>query len=399
MRWLATGTAALILAAACSGGSTSNQAPTTITFAYLDAGTKPDQSFQQASTAFHKAHPDIEVKGVKIPNTLAAVTAGNAADVVQVNRDWLGQFIASGDLREFSADEVQRVGGKDAFIPQAWPGGNPTSIPWFIDTRAVYYRTDILQQLNIDPANAFSNWEAFDHTLDAIKISGKISPFGIAGKNDSNIAGSFAPWIWEAGGSLLSDDGKKATINEQRSVDGVDEFQRFGGRYVASAVLQQDSTGVDAMFAAGKFAVTISGPGLAAKLQNVKYGTAPFPSGHAGHVVYVGGSNLGILKSSKHASAALEWVRWLVDGENDYVQRLGMYPALAAAAPPGAFSEQIKVGRSFPALATWPRIQAALAPDLGKIWDQVIAGGEPMAKDQLQTLLDNAARDMQTAIA
>src|SRR5207237_6187044 len=124
------------------------------------------------------------------------------------------------------------IHSKIAFVPLAWPTVKATSIPWFIDTRVVYYLADILKDLNIDPANAFSNGEAFDHTLDAIKISKKISPLGIAGRNDSNPVASFAPWIWEAGGSLLSDDGSKPTINQSASVDGVDEFQRFGVRYV-----------------------------------------------------------------------------------------------------------------------------------------------------------------------
>jgi multiple sugar transport system substrate-binding protein len=380
VRWLATGTAALILAAACSSSSPT-PATTTIAFTYLAVGNQPDQNFQEAARAFHARHPDIEVKGTKIPNTLSALMGANAGDVMQINRDWLGEFAAN-----------------DGLYPL--PTGQ-TSIPWFIDTRAVYYRSDILQQLNIDPASAFNDWEALDHTLDAIKNSGKIAPFGIAGKTDSNIVGAFAPWIWEGGGSLMSDDGTRATINEPRSVDGADEFQRFGAKYVDPTVLQQDSASVDAMFAAGKFAVTISGPGLAAKLQNLKFGTAPFPSGHAGHVVYVGGSNLAIAKTSKHQSAAYEWVKWLVSSEaqTGYVQKLGMYPALASAAQPGAFQKQLSDGRSFPTYAAWPRIEEALAPDLGKVWDAVIAGGQPMAKDQLQTLLDNAARDMQMALA
>jgi multiple sugar transport system substrate-binding protein len=381
VRWLATGTAALVLAAACSSSSSPTPAATSITFTYLAIGNQPDQNFQEAAKAFHAAHPDIEVRGTKIPNTLAALKGANAPDVMQINRDWLGEFTSNDALYQL-------------------PTGQ-TTIPWFIDTRAVYYRSDILQQLNIDPAGAFNDWEAFDHTLDAIKSSGKIAPFGIAGKNDSNIVGSFAPWIWEAGGSLMSEDGKRATINEPRSVDGVDEFQRFGGKYADPAALQQDSASVDAMFAAGKFAVTISGPGLALKTKNVPFGVKPFPYGHAGHVVYAGGSNLAIAKTSKHESAAYAWVTWLVSSEaqTGYVQKLGMYPALASAAQPGAFQKQLSDGRSFPTYAAWPRIQEALAPDLGKIWDAVIAGSQPMAKDQLQTLLDGAAADMQMALA
>jgi multiple sugar transport system substrate-binding protein len=237
VRWLATGAAALILAAACGGSSPSTTATTTINFWYLANGAQPDQHFQEAAKAFETQHPDIRVKGTKIATMPSSLAGANAPDVIELNRDWVAAITATGALHELSADEVQGLGGSSAFVPGSWPSGKTTSIPWFIDTRAIYYRADILQALNIDPANAFNDWGAFDRTLDAIKTSGKIPPLGIAGKNDSNIAAAFAPWIWEAGGSLTNEDGTKPTINEPRSTDGVDEYQRLGGRYVDPAVL------------------------------------------------------------------------------------------------------------------------------------------------------------------
>src|SRR5205823_10806374 len=76
MRWLASGTAALILAGlilaglilgtACSGSPASNSTATTIDFWYVPSGAQPDQYFQDAAKSFHAQHPDIEVKGTKI---------------------------------------------------------------------------------------------------------------------------------------------------------------------------------------------------------------------------------------------------------------------------------------------------------------------------------------------
>lgn len=419
MRWLASAGVALVLGAACSSSSTST-ATTAITFWYLPNGAQPEQAFQAAAKAFQAEHPNLEVRGTELTGAdaygklLSALTSGGGPDVIQLNASWSGAFARAGGLHEFSAGEVQSLGGSTAFVPAAWASagafrtGKTTSIPWFVDTRAVYYRSDVLQQLHIDPAAGFSNWEALDHTLNAIKTSGKMPALGIAGKNGSNLANDFAPWIWEAGGAFLSDDGTTPTINSSASVDGVDEYQRFGGDYVGAAVLQQNTAGVEAMFAAGKFAVTFSGPWLASRLQGVQFGVQPFPTGHAGHVVFAGGSNLAILAASKHHDAAFEWVRWLVssEGQSSYVPRVGMYPALSTAAEASAFTSnkyfaafksQIGVARSYPTVPAWPRMQAAMETDLGKIWDDVIAGGQPVAKDHLQTLLDKAAADMQAA--
>src|SRR3989441_3739935 len=393
MRWLAPGAVAMLLAAGCGGQSNGPSAATTINFWYLTNGAPA------AATAFHAAHPDIDVKATRIAD-LPALNGANAPDVVELNRDWVAAVANTGVLHEFSIDEGQSIGGKRAFVPPAWPTGKTTSIPWFIDTRGVYYRADILKELNIDPANAFSNWEAFDHTLDAIKISKKISPLGIAGRNDSNPVASFAPWIWEAGGSLLSDDGTKPTINQSASVDGADEYQRFGGRYVDANVLKQDTAGVESMFANGKFAVTIAGPSLATKLKGSQFGVQQFPPGHTGHAVWIGGSNLAIVKNSNQESAAFELVKWLTgsEGQSSLATRIGMYPALVAAGQPGPIKSQLAAGRSLPALTAWPALDKSMRTDLGKIWDEVIAEGQPVAKDLLQTLLDKTAADMQTAL-
>jgi len=394
MRWLAPGAVALLLTVACGGQPNAPSAATTINFWYLSNGAT------DVAKAFHAAHPDIDVKATKISSLPSSLTGANAPDVVELNRDWVAAVANTGALHEFSTDEVQSIGGKSAFVPQAWPAGKTTSVPWFIDTRVVYYRADILKELNIDPANAFSNWEAFDHTLDAIKISKKIAPLGIAGRNDSNPLASFAPWIWEAGGSLLSDDGTKPTINQSASVDGVDEYQRFGGRYVDADVLKQDTAGVESMFANGKFAVTIASPSLATKLKGSQFGVQQFPPGHTGHAVWIGGSNLAIVKNSNQERAAFELVKWLTgsEGQGAVATKIGMYPALATAGPAGPIKSQLAAGRSLPALAAWPALEKSMRTDLGKIWDEVIAEGQPMAKDLLQTLLDKTAADMQTAL-
>ena len=397
MRWPARGAVALIviLAAACGGQTNAPSAATTINFWYLSDGA------QDAAKAFHGTHPDIDVKATKISSLPSALTAANAPDVIELKREWVGAVAATGALHEFSPDEVQILGGKAAFVAQAWPTGKTTSIPWFIDTRVVYYRADVLKDLNIDPANAFSNWEAFDHTLDAIKTSKKIAALGIAGKNDSNPIAGFAPWIWEAGGSLVSDDGTKPTINQSAAVDGVDEYQRFGGRYVDAAVLQQDTAGVESMFVNGKFAITIAGPELASKLKGSQFGVQQFPPGHTGHAVYIGGADLAIVKSGSKQSAAFEFVKWLssTEGQSSSAAKTGMYPALIAAGQPGPIKSQLADGRSLPALTAWPALEKTMATDLGKIWDEVIAEGQPMAKDVLQTLLDKTAADMQTALS
>ena len=180
----------------------------------------------------------------------------------------------------------------------------------------------------------------------------------------------------------------------------MDEYQRFGGRYVDADVLKQDTAGVESMFANGKFAVTFAGPTLAIKLKGSQFGVQQFPPGPTGHAVWIGGSDLAIVKNSNQESAAFELVKWLAgsEGQSTVANKIGMYPALVAVGPAGPIKSQLAAGRSFPALPAWPALDKSMRTDLGKIWDVVIAERQPVAKDKLQTLLDKTAADMQTAL-
>lgn len=410
MRWLALAAAGLMLASACAGATSSPAATTTITFWYLAGSTKADQVFQESAKGFHAAHADIEVQGTRVPSDsayarmLAALKTGGGPDVMEVNRDWAGTFAATGALHELSPDEVQRLGGPSAFVAGAWLTGKATAVPWFVDEKALYYRVDILHDVGLDPAMAFASWDALQSTLSAMQDAGQAHPLGL-GKGDASQVDDFAPWVWGTGGSFVSGDGAKATINQPLSLNGVDEYQRLAGKFSDPAALQQSDSAVEAMFASGKFAVTFAGPRLATQLHG-NFAVAPFPPGPAGRIVYAGGSNLSILSATKHEAAAYEWVRWLAgqDGESSYVPLLGMYPALAAASDSmsnqqfAAFKSQVSTARSFPAIASWSAIDAVLARYFAQVWSQVAGGGQPVPKDQLATTLDKAAVDVQAAI-
>src|SRR5690242_12853825 len=180
MRWLALGAAGLILACACAGSSSNpTSAATTITFWYLAGSPKADQVFQQAAKGFHAAHTDIEVQGTRVSSDsayakmLGALKSGGGPDVMEVNRDWAGAFAATGALHELSTDEVQRLGGSSAFVPGAWPTGKATAVPWFVDEKALYYRTDLLHDVGLDGATAFASWDALQSTLSAMQDAGQ----------------------------------------------------------------------------------------------------------------------------------------------------------------------------------------------------------------------------------
>ena len=111
---------------------------------------------------FEAANPGIKVKvtsvdwGAAWTKITTAATSGDVPDLVQIGSTWVGSISGMGSLMDIK-DKVSELGGKNAFVPAAWRSaglegsGQVTAIPWFMDARAMYYRTDVLREAGVDP--------------------------------------------------------------------------------------------------------------------------------------------------------------------------------------------------------------------------------------------------------
>jgi multiple sugar transport system substrate-binding protein len=434
-----------LLVMACGGGGgtgsgstavgyAKSQPKVTIQFWYMPNGADPTAYFNSEAAAFEAQHPNIQVQGTLVQwgdafsKITTALTSGVGPDVTQLGTTWVGAFSKTGGLHPLTQGEIDGLGGKSAFVPAAWAstslvGSNQTTaVPWFIDTRAIYYRKDILQQLNIDPTTAFTDWTALDATLAKIQASGKIQAFGVPGKQAYDVVHNFAPFVWDAGGDYVNASGTKATIDADAAVDGVTEYETLAAKYVDPAVLQKSNSDVEALFGQGAFAVTTDGPWLANQIlaptaqggfgdgptAKNGFGTVPLPAGPKDHKVFFGGSNLAIMKSSKQEQAAYEWVRWLAnEGQPTYVSKVGMWPARELAASStqfannqymAAFKDQLQYGKAYPMVAAWGPIETALVKDFGNLWDQVSTARGPVPRSVVKSDMTQAAQDINAAI-
>src|SRR5207247_6264235 len=202
------------------------------------------------------------------------------------------------------------------------------------------------------------------------------------------------PWLGGAPRAFVGANGTRPLIAEPASVDGVYAYQQLAATYADPAVMQKNTNDVEALFAAGRFAVTFGSPSLAQALQAPKsqggyaddvtaragFGTQPFPAGPKAHAVFFGGSNLAVLKSSRQQAAAYEWVRWLTSdqGQASYVAKVGAYPARVSAGSAGvftsspylpAFKSQLQYGRAYPITPAWGTIETSTAPALANVCD------------------------------
>jgi multiple sugar transport system substrate-binding protein len=133
-------------------------------------------------------------------------------------------------------------------------------------------------------------------------------------------------------------------------------------------------------FFSGQFAFQVSGVWPVNSFLNPKYpyyqpdvarhyGISVFPSGPAGQVTYLGGSNLSIVSNCQHPHAAWKLIKFLtgVESQVRHSRQIGMLPSrysaleeLLSAAPvrvAEVFRHSLRVARTLPCAATLGTIE------------------------------------------
>jgi multiple sugar transport system substrate-binding protein len=352
-----------------------------------------------------------------------AATSGDVPDLAQLGSTWVSAIAAMGALQEVSPEAVAQLGGPGTFVPVAWKttgieGSHQVSaIPWFVDARALYYRTDAFQKAGVT-AKDMATWDSFKGALkklyaaDLVFDGQPMAPLGTAGKNDWNVIHSLAPWIWMAGGDFLSADRKTCVLDSDQAVNGVYYYMSLvKNGYVPSEYLELNTAQISANFNSGACAMYFDGPyevktltrpasegGAGGSLAAKNFSVVGYPKGPTGRYTFVGGSMLGIFKQSKNKQAAFEVIKYLTSKQPqiDYAKVSGFLPArkdafddpyFAADPNRKLFKEAIYYGRTYPPIPSWGLLEPILTRRLGILWDLATSGQEltkAAIKDQLK---------------
>jgi multiple sugar transport system substrate-binding protein len=398
-----------------------------IDFWYMPAGGPiQDQAVLKEAQEFHASHPNVTVNPVRVEwddaltRISTASTSGEGPDVTQLGTTWVGGFSSLGALRPYTTAEIAAVGGQPAFAEAAWSSSHQAgakdiaAIPWLVDIRSLFYRTDVLAKVGIDPSTAFATWPAFEATLKKIKDANVgVAPLAIGNQNNFGIIHNVAPFIWGAGGDLLDTSGRHSLLAEPAAVEAVSYYQRLVTLYDDPKAMAMASNNVPEAFANGTGAVTIdNSQSIADFLSNpdrpglkAGWATAQMPAGTAGRFGFLGGSNLAILKGARHPDAAFEFVKYLASqpSQQRYAVNSGFWPARADAVAGtrletdpayAAFREMIPHGRMYPSVPAWITVETVIAKDFAELWH---ASG-PMTRDQIQSILTKTSSDIDDAL-
>jgi multiple sugar transport system substrate-binding protein len=370
------------------------------------------------------AHPGVTVRVTVLDwesgwnKITAAAASRRGPDLLELGTTWMPAIAAMGGLEPLSAAQLAEVGNGAPYYPQLWKTTQVFGrqgvygLPWYADVRAAFYRTDVFRQAGVDPARAFADWASFHDALrkiNGITVGGKrIGALAYAGKNDWNVVHNLAPWIWNAGGDMLTADARHSALDTPQALKAIAFYSQLAVEgLVPSNALEKDSDILEGAWVGGEYGVIFSGPWLMRRIFESPPGSivrehfdvAPYPAGPHGHATFFGGSNLAIFKGSRHKSEAWDLVKYLGGKEPQVRLSLlsSMMPARIDAASDPAWTSRHPVfakltaiaadGRAYPPIPAWGPLETVYTKHLGQLAELTSGIGDKYSEPAMHGLI------------
>lgn len=362
-----------------------------------------------------------------------AATSGDVPDLAQLGSTWVSAIAGMGALEELSKEAIAKLGGAGAFVPVSWTttgiegSGKTSAIPWFVDARGLFYRTDAFAKAGVTDTEF--TWNSFKEALkklyaaDIVLNDQPMVPLGISGKNDWNVIHSLAPWIWMAGGDFLSKDRKTCVLDSAAVFNGISYYLSLVREgYVPAEYLEFNTAQVSGNFNSGACAMYFDGPyeiktltrpvsegGAADSPAAKNFSVTGYPKGPKGRITFVGGSSLGIFKQGKNKAAALEVIKYLTSktAQVEYAKATGFLPARKEAfADPyfandpnrKVFKDAVFYGKTYPSIPSWGLLEPILTRRFGIMWDYVTSGKE-YKPEEIKNQLKLAKKEVEAILS
>lgn len=372
---------------------------------------------------FEKKHPNVTVKlspGAsstdQLLQKLSAGFAGNQyPDVSYAFGSWAGQLEASGRTLDVSSQVKQPDVKWDEFTEAARATAQPTGkkvigFPAVVDNIGLLYNKTLFDKAGM--AYPTNDWTWDDFRAAAKKLTdpaNHIYGYGYSVSGSEETTWQFWPHLWQNGGSIISDNQKKA---EFASPAGDKSLDLLRGMAVddKSVYLDQTDEKFGQLFISNRIGMITSGPWQlsALKTGGTKYGVVQLPGTDGDHQT-VSGPDVWALfdhHDKNRAYWAYEFAKWLTSAEQDerFNVALGNLPLRSSENGSPAVAKEavdypgyevfVKNSDNVKHARPTTKGYAALSVAIGKAISSVLQGqGEP------KSALEQAAKTADTQLA
>ena len=287
----------------------------TITLDFWAMGSEGER-VQALLPAFEQQHPGIKVRVQPIPwsaaheKLLTAHVGGTLPDVFQLGNTWLPEFVALRALAPLD-DVLSAEAQADIFqgvLAANRLHGHLYALPWYVDTRLLFYRADLLQQAGV--ARPPQSWDEWLDAMQSLRAHTGVAPLVLP----------FSEWQTlialglQQQAELLRDDGRYGAFSQPAFREAFAFYIRLFQDGLAEVGGELRVGNLYQAFAEGRVSMLVSGPWNLGEFERRMptavqdaWATAPLPvpagAAYPG-ISIAGGASLAIHAASQHPQAA-----------------------------------------------------------------------------------------------
>jgi multiple sugar transport system substrate-binding protein len=345
---------------------------------------------------FHKENPGVRVRLQQIPwsaaheKLLTAFAGETLPDVCQLGNTWIAEMVALNALEDLTprvasspivaeANYFSGIWACNVIDERVW------GIPWYVDTRVLFYRTDLLAAAGYDAPP--TSWGAWREMMQQIQQRQGHDRYAILLPTNE----------WEqptilglqTGSTLLGDQGCQGNFSEPSFRRAMQFYGSLFDEGLAPKLPNTRVSNVWQEFARGTFAMYITGPWnvdqfrrrLPAELDD-RWDTAPLPhpdeTADTPGVSMAGGCSLVMFRGAEPEEAAWQLIEFLSAPEQQarFYKLASDLPAhreawtttgLATDDRFDAFHQQLENVRPLPTVPEWEQIAQRVWPAAERI--------------------------------
>lgn len=302
----------------------------------VSAGGPIAQTYEALAATFSREHPDIQIRpvfaGDQVETLVKAQTAARAgtppamAVLDSTNVFTLvdeGLIVPAADFVRTAEEKAAVADMFPAFLANALIGETLWSLPFQRSTMIMYYNKDVFRDAGLDPEHAPASWDelrAMAPKLTARDAQGRTTRYAIEiPSSQPDLYWPFQAMVTQAGGTLMSDDGKRVFFDAPASATALG----FWTSLIASGAMPAGVTAwptVPTDFLNGRTAIMWHTTGnLVRMAREAKFpvGVAMLPA-EARRGTPVGGGNIFFFKGTSDAEKQAAWTfaKWLTTPEH-----------------------------------------------------------------------------------
>ena len=306
----------------------------TITFAFDEGVGTPTE---EAIAAFNESQDEIFVQSYHLPqdaNNLhddfvnKLISQDTSIDVMALDVVYISEFAAAGWVE--SLDDLYTEEELGAYLDGTVAGakydGTMYAAPWFTNASALFYRTDILEEMGItEVPTTFQGWkDVFDQLPED---SGIDYAFCFQGSQSEAMVCNWVEFLASFGGTVLDEEGNPV-CNSEENIAATQMMADLIGTYAPEGTTTYAETESQQVFQEGKALTCRTWSGTWNTFNNEeesnvagKVGMTVLPVNEEGEVAHscMGGLDLVINTyiSDEQKEAAKTFVKWLSSEEEE----------------------------------------------------------------------------------